>query len=278
MNTYSSENQDRISKLAVQLRHKHDAMDWGIDIAKLIGLEGLSYQEYDLTDQSLLKRITKKAIEFGKKIKAALIVKEETVIVDENMHWAKKPFGKGHELGHHTIPEHKEIFYVCSEHDLSPETRAEMEYEANVFASEILFPKHLMTRIYADYALSMQTILFLREQSKASFYSAALKYVTLSPYECCLLVFDILKDSTSNTGIKLKTQVWSDAWHSKYRRKLFHDNQILPLNHNLATILSTGQDFFETMITLKSDKRTEFTAYTHYNSYNIFALIIPMSD
>jgi len=125
--------------------------------------------------------MSRSVIRIAKKVKAAILIRRGVVLVDRFLHHAKKPFGQAHELGHHIIPEHGAILYVCDEHDLSPKTRAEMEFEANIFASEMLFPSPLMESIYKDYPLSMDTILQLHQLANASIHSAAIRYVTGSP-------------------------------------------------------------------------------------------------
>ena len=103
----------------------------------------LDYHEYDLEKEGLLKKLTKGVVKITQKIKAALCVKEMAVFVDDSLHHAKKPFGQGHELGHFCIKEHKDIFYCCSEHDLSPKMRKEMEFEANDRESVLVEAKTL---------------------------------------------------------------------------------------------------------------------------------------
>ncbi|MEW6664606.1 MAG: ImmA/IrrE family metallo-endopeptidase [Thermodesulfobacteriota bacterium] len=134
-------------------------MAWGVDLVELIKSEGVQYEEYDLKSETILKKITRGIHWIAKKVQAIFVVKERAILVDAGMHRAKKPFAGGHELGHHDIPEHREILYVCSEEDLDWRTRREMEFEANVYGSEILIPSPLLQKIYAEYPVAMETIL-----------------------------------------------------------------------------------------------------------------------
>ncbi len=211
LNTFSEANQERIKLLAQKIRFNHKAMEWRVPPTYLIKKEGLDYDEYDLNETGFLKKVVKIAAESLEKIKkiirAAIIIPESVVLIDTDLHPAKKPFGQSHELGHHTIPEHKEIFYVCSEHDLDPQTRAEMEFEANTFASELLFPTPLMDSIYKNYPVSMDTILYLANLSHASIHSSAIEYVRDCDKECCLLTLKMDVDNDGNTGLRLKSQI-----------------------------------------------------------------------
>lgn len=104
MGTFEESNIERIKSIAIDVRVKHKAMDWNIPPVYLINKEGLDYGQYDLTESTF----TQKFLRFGKtiinKIKAVIFVREKTVLIDCSLHDSKKPFGKAHELGHHSIP------------------------------------------------------------------------------------------------------------------------------------------------------------------------------
>jgi hypothetical protein len=191
------------------------------------------------------------------------------------LHKSKKPFGKAHELGHNSIPEHKAILYVCSEHDLNPQTRDEMEYEANIFASETIYPSQLMDPIYKNYPLSMETILLLAELSQGSIHSAALRYVSGSDKECCLLIFDVFNGNEIDPkGLKLKSQLFSTPWIKKYKKKIIKDDQFLPPEHKISNIVFSNDSPDQVVkdeITVKDIG--SFNAHVFYNSFNVFTLL-----
>lgn len=272
MNTYSEENKERIKLLAQETRLRYDAMEWGVSPQYLIVKEGLAYEEYNLNDESFLKKITNKIKEITKVIKAAIIIKEQVVLIDTDLHHAKKPFGQSHELGHYIIPEHKEILYVCSEADLNPLVRLEMEYEANIFASELLFPSPLMDSIYYNFPLSMETIIYLSKISSASIHSSAIRYVSACKGECCLLVLEKAQDDDENDGLTLTKQIPSPAWWNKYN-KLLEDYQFFPACHNLSLIVFSGQsdDIIKNSVTVGDSHR--FQVHTFYNRYIVLALL-----
>jgi hypothetical protein len=239
LNTFSEENIDRIRLLAQNTRTKHRAMEWGVPPEYLIKKEGLDYEEYNLNTNGFRAKVTATIKNLVKIIKAAIIPRERTILVDVDLHYAKKPFGQSHELGHNTIPEHREILYVCSEYDLNPQTRDEMEFEANVFASELIFPSPLMESIYKNYPLSMDTILQVKDLSKGSIHSAAIKYVAGAHQECCLLLLKRDQDEQGNDGLRLTKQIPSPPWWEKYG-KLLQDDQFFPPQHNLSLVVFSG--------------------------------------
>lgn len=271
MSTYSKENKNRIKQLAQNLRFKHDAMDWTATPDFFIRKEGLDYCEYNLQESSLIKKITKPIRTLAKIIKAALVVKEQVILIDEDLHSKQKPFGKAHELGHHAIPEHKAIFYICSEHDLNLQTVIELEFEANLFASELLFPQHLLDSIYEDYPTSMETILQLANLSKASFHAAAIKYANESDRVCCLLILKVDRDKEGKKGLILKQQIASNSWWRRYKH-LIASSQFLPQKHVLSKIvfLNNNGNIQKDNIRVGEHK---FRVDTFYNQYSVLALL-----
>lgn len=257
--------------LAQEIRFKHRAMEWGVPLSYLIKKEGLDYNEFNLNSKGFKAIIKKSYKKIVKIIKAALLIKDKIVLIDTELHPKKKPFGKAHELGHHAIPEHREILYVCSEHDLNPQTRREMEFEANVFASEILFPSPLMDSIYKDYPVSMETILQLANLSHASFHSAAIRYVVTSDKECCLLILETDSIDEENEGLRLKRQIYSKSWWKKYGNLIRRD-QFFPANHNLSLIVFSGNAEAIVKNTVRV-RDLKFQVHTFYNNYNVFALL-----
>lgn len=275
MNTFSEENQERIKLLAREVRLKHGAMLWGVSPKDLIKCEGLKYDEYDLGEKGFLTYINKTLKTFKKvaaKIKAALIVLEKYILVDRDLHYAKKPFGQAHELAHHTISEHKEILYACSEHDLHPKVRKEMEFEANVFASETLYPTPLLKTIHEEYPVSMETILHLRELAQGSFHSAAIKYVQTSDKKCCL---QILKEeyNDDSRGLRLKEQIFSKPWWGCYGQ-LLADDQFFSEEHILSRVVFSGdaEDVVKGEIHVENTEK-KFQVHTFYNKFIVLALL-----
>jgi len=249
-------------------------MEWGPSPEFFMKKEGLDYEEYDLSDRSFLKKVSKKIKKISKVIKAAILIPEQLVLIDTDLHYAKKPFGQGHELGHNTIPEHKEILYVCSEHDLHIKVRKEMEFEANIFASEILYPTPLIESIHKNYPLSMATILLLKERSGGSIHSSAIKYVETSQKVCCLLILEKAHDDDGNRGLMFKSQqICSRPWWRKHKR-LLADNQFFSEDHTLSSAVFSGslEPFIKTELEIRGTDII-FQAHVFYNRFIVLALL-----
>jgi len=275
LDTYSQENIDRIRLIAIKTRLKYGAMEWGVTPLDLIEKAGLHHEEYDLADKSIFGRIKDTVKNITEKIRAVLFVKEKAIVIDSDLHNAKKPFANSHEFGHDQIPEHREILYVCSEVDLNPETRREMEFEANEFAAELLCPSPLMKKIYENYPLSMETILFLKDASKASITSAAIKYTRDCPSECCLLILAQNKEDGVCNGVKIqRPPILSRSWYEKYKRRFFFNNELFAANHFLS-ISAINSEIAQVRKGELIDKATglTFKCEVVFNGYDSLALI-----
>ncbi len=267
MDTFSAENIERIRLLAQEIRKKHKVMEWGVPTSHLIEQEGLEYQEYDLsTRKGLLERFCG----IAKKIKAAIFVREKVILIDNGLHYAKKPFGQAHELGHNSIPEHQEILYVCDEQDLNPNTRAEMEFEANIFAAELLIPGPLLKAIHAKYPLSMNTVMQLSGLSGASIHSSAIKYCQSSKEACCLLVLKVAEASDGSRGLVPKSQIASSTWWARHGKIPF--KKFFPEDHVISEVVFSGlrDDIVESKLNIFGK---DYNLHTFYNSYIVLALI-----
>lgn len=274
MNTFSEKNKERIRLLACETRSKHHAMDWGVSLEELIRLEGFSCDECDLGEKNTIEKITRSSERIFKKVKAALITDEKKVLIDTALFSTQKIFAQAHELGHHVIPEHKEVFYLCSETDLNPITRMKAEFEANIFAEETLLPTPLMKIIYDTYPLSMETILLLAELSDVPILRVAVRYVESSDKQCAILILSIDIDGDGNPGLRLKGQAWSASWEERYKKGLIADFQFFPPNHNLSRVVTCEEvgAVFRDTIRLEEVDRI-FQAHTVFNGYNVFALL-----
>jgi hypothetical protein len=272
------DTRDDIKRIAIELRNKHDAMDWGVKVDDLIKLEGLTYDEYDLSEEGFINTLKGYVHGVFRKIKALLSVPNQLILIDQNLHTSKKPFGQGHELGHNTIPWHQEILYVCNEWDLSFETRKEMEFEANIFSAETLIPTPLLEKIYQEYPLSMETILHISQLSGASIQTSAIKYVFENPDACCLLTFK--KERNEENGdicLRLeKCPQYSSEWYDQKIAFITKD-QILNSDH---VVTKFANDRFANPIERRECRLGEKTYPMDLfsNTYNVFALIKTLKE
>lgn len=258
-----------VIKAAIALRKKHGALEWSASVDQLIERHGLSQGRWSPTRDkwSLARAIA----EVGKKVKALISLKESVILVADDLHQAREAFAKGHELGHGTLEWHREILYVCDEHDLSAKARAQMEWEANAFSGEILFPTPLMEKVYAQYPTSMETVLQLRSWTGASIESCAFAYVERHPGKCVLLTLDSAKNTAGRPELLVKGKCVSKA-ASKSRLGSLQREQKFSAEHVLYTN-SRGDGVAETQLHFADEPLKHYKVSVLNNQYRVIALI-----
>lgn len=180
-----------VREAAVEFRKKHNALDWSVSVDDMIGLQGYVQDKYKpLSFSNFGEWLASAVNRAAKRVKALVSVKEKVILVATDLHERRVPFAKAHEMGHVVLPWHRDILYVCDEHDLSPSTQAQLEFEANTFASELLLPKELLDPIYSQFPSSLQTVMIVQELSGASIEASAIAYVKHHPGVCALLTLE----------------------------------------------------------------------------------------
>lgn len=118
----------------------------------------------------------------------------------------------------------------------------------------------------------MDTILYLSKISGGSIHSAALKYVSSSKKECCLLILEKCTDENDNIGLEITKQVPSEVWVKKNGPKLIGEGQFLPKAHTLCVVAFSSDDINKGDINItNTEKNFHFESF--YNSYLVFALL-----
>lgn len=264
---YSKEKVVRAA--SIELRKKHSALDWSAKVDDLIRLEGLEQGTYSPTRDRFSLASAIRAVQ--KSVKALISVKDQVILMSEDLHHAKEAFAKGHELGHSTLEWHREILYICDEHDLNQSTRDQMEWEANTFASEVLLPEPLMAKLYGQYATSMDTVLHLRNLSGASIESCAIAFANHHPGVCVLLILAPTQDKDGKPQLSIKNKVVSRAAVKSSLGSLIKV-QDFPAEHVLYTS-SRGDGVGSSLIHMKSDPPTKkYKVSTLNNKYRVMAL------
>lgn len=260
---------DAVKQEAITIRKRHGALDWGASIDDLIAGEGLSQGKFSLSSPlpAGIGGIREALERTPKKVKALLSVKEQVILLAHELPQTKSPFAKGHELGHSSLRWHREILYVCDEHDLSRQTREQMEWEANLFSAEVLLPEPLVDQVCGTYDISMQTVLLLHEWSGASIESSAIRFVERHPKECALLVLDDTLGPDDKPGLTLTRKILSKnavgTLGALTRRQFFNSN------HNLfAASRDIGTGSTELVV-----RNERFAVSILNNSYRVLALV-----
>jgi hypothetical protein len=184
-----------VREAASEFRKKHGALDWSASVDDLIEAHGYGQDRYLARAPTGFGAKLRDAIErVGKKVKALVSVRDQVILLSTDLHDSKEPFAKAHELGHAVLDWHREILYVCDEHDLKHSTQLQMEFEANTFASELLLPKDLLQKYYDKFETSMETVLLIKEHARTSIEMTVYAYVRHHPRVCGVAVLEDVKD------------------------------------------------------------------------------------
>lgn len=100
----------------------------------------------------------------------------------------RKRFTIAHELGHFIIPNHNNSTYQCDRFRIEEFGNQSQETEANIFASELLFPTKEAKEIVRKHSLSSSLIEKSAELYGMSLSAVAVKLVKLTEYDTCAVV------------------------------------------------------------------------------------------
>ena len=169
---------------ARDLRFKMKVSDKCIDLEKVCSYLGIELIEDDLGETG--------------KVSGCLIKENDSAAVLINEHiayYGKKRFTIGHEIGHFCLPSHVKTEYECRTADIETfKSDKEEEFEANVFASELLFPTQDAVEILKKKEVSMQLSKDIAEKYGLSLCAAARKLVEKTEYDTCAIA--LLQNNT----------------------------------------------------------------------------------
>lgn len=116
-----------------------------------------------------------------------------TILVNSNIDFApRKLFTAAHEIGHVVlhIMTGKQSEFQCTNNDLTTTDKKNkmFEYEANIFASALLMPKHLIQNDINRNDLSWKLVSDITNKCKTSLEATARRIVSLSKEPCILLI------------------------------------------------------------------------------------------
>ncbi|WP_295817959.1 ImmA/IrrE family metallo-endopeptidase [uncultured Microbacterium sp.] len=141
---------------------------------------------------------------FASKVMGVLDIPEKTIYVDAALPDGRRRFTHGHEIGHDVLPWHAGAFYHDDATTLAPETKDDLEREANAFASELLFGAGKFTQIADDYAPGLGVALSLAGVYGTSAAAALRYYVEWSSRPMALVALSRYETNTAGVrGVRI---------------------------------------------------------------------------
>lgn len=113
---------------------------------------------------------------------------EGAIFYSSNDPRPRQRFTIGHELGHFLLPWHRRTQFECNAHDLTFNTNAEWEIQANQFAAELLMPKPLIVkRLRALGGPDLEHLQQLATEFETSLQMTARRYIELNEHPCAIV-------------------------------------------------------------------------------------------
>lgn len=116
-----------------------------------------------------------------------------------------------HELGHFEIHQSNNHLSLCDETKISEMYDTGTEKEANAFASELLMPTALWTKLTDVRIPSLDIVAKLASDFQVSFTSAAIRFAKLCPERCAVVFAQNSKVVWAALGADFGYYVWRDG-------------------------------------------------------------------
>ena len=161
---------------------------------------------------------------------------EEVMRIDTKRRHCR--FTLAHELGHCLIPEHSDIELQNSllnkNNSHAKKYSFQKEYEANVFASELLMPSSTITNIYSFGNTFKDIVCNLSSKYDTSMMASALKAASLMNDSICICL-QINKSSGKIINLRYSTGF------SEYGKGVFIEKNSYPYSGSLANSILKGR-------------------------------------
>lgn len=146
-----------------------------VDLDQVTAAVGLRKADLYAVDTEVSDRFSALLKTVASKVMGLLAISEKTIYIDESLPDGRRRFTQGHEIGHDVLPWHAGSFFHDDATTLAPDTRDELEREANAFAGELLFGAGKFTQIADESAPGLAVALDLASRYGTS-AAAALRY------------------------------------------------------------------------------------------------------
>ncbi|NSW83105.1 MAG: ImmA/IrrE family metallo-endopeptidase [Syntrophothermus sp.] len=116
---------------------------------------------------------------------------KKIILSDSTPYHLRQKFSLAHELGHYYMPHHELLIIGCSASDLmtfesNPSTM--QEWEANVFASELLMPHHHIAKDAKAYEYSAESVKEIADKYEVSITAAAVRLLQVTPDSAAIVL------------------------------------------------------------------------------------------
>ena len=177
----------------------NEAGAWGVlptPIPILMQVAKVEEVPDEVLSASFIHKLRRKA---GKSLKQAIQkvlgifhASEGLIYLDHQIHEAKKPFIRCHEIAHAYLPWQRKMYTVVEdcERSLDPEIADLFDREANNFAAEVIFQVNTFIDMAEQCDFSIWTPIKLSKKFGASIYASIRQYVSKNARACAVLILN----------------------------------------------------------------------------------------
>jgi Zn-dependent peptidase ImmA (M78 family) len=236
--------------------------------------EKLAKQTLSLQDMTSLK--IKEIGHIQEQLRGLLFVPEKRVfVIDEEGYSKRINFALGHEFGHWKLPSHRALLYKCTQFDLSPAARQQLEREANFFSSEFGFMRQLFMEALESSHLTLSHVKDLSNLFDMSIEATFRRAVELTTSPCALLSLTVNHQDEKNF-LSIRYPTHSESFEKNLgiinRKQTFSREH--PLSQILTDPVSNAIGECECDISFGPNK-IPLRAQLWKNRWNIFVLLQP---
>jgi hypothetical protein len=216
-----------------------------------------------------------------RRILGAILYRERIAFIDSSQPEPRVRWTKAHETGHHIIPWHEDSYHLDGEATLFRDTREQLEHEANLAASHLIFQGSAFLKPALDYKVTINTPLAMAEDFGASRLATIRYYVENHPDSLAMVMAGRYRRMDGR--VPVYAAIESATFHSRFGSF----GALFPAQ-TLAIASGDGEPFGDIaqkamtlgevaakdvpLVDLRGDAR-EFVAEAFYNQYSLIVMV-----
>lgn len=152
-----------------------------------------------------------------RKVIGALDYREKVVYLDQDLSNERQRFTHGHELGHAALPWQRPVYHADDDNTISPDTREQLEIEANAFSADLLFGVDRFTAMADDFKSGLGAPLALNGQFQTSAHAAIRRYAETTRHPIALITLGRFPNWTGGRlSMKVMQAMQSASFEERY--------------------------------------------------------------
>jgi hypothetical protein len=206
-------------------------------------------------------------------LRALYLPDQKRILLDASQPSAKQRWNEGHEIIHSVLAWHEGTTFGDNQNTLAPACYAELEWEANYGAGQLLFLQNRFTEQVNDLPLERKQIQNLGKEYGNTFTSTLWKVLEGSRYAACGAIHPHPRRLTENFDPKqpiryfIRSKNFAETFSTVTETELFQKVQSYCTN-------ARGGPLGQATLCLEDDRgeRYEFSFETFYNQHDALTL------